>query len=500
MHFLGVTRFLGLLAVVTAVGFAAPTPDLRLVQAAKNDDAATVRSLLRQRMDVNTPDVDGTTALIYAAHGNDLDLVKTLLAAGANPKLANRYGVTALAEACNLANGELIELLVKQGADPNATVGEGETPLMTASRTGSLTGVKALLAAGAKVNATESYRGETALMWAVAENHAAVAKVLIDAGADVNARSTFYDFKFRKVASGGTQAVYFRGGLTPLLFASRQGAVEATEVLIANGADVNLADPEFNFTPLLDAIFNDHYDLAAVLVEHRAKLDGALYLTVEMRNLDYFGNRPRKPVTGKLDELAFIKFLLDHGAEPDAVLKTKLPGRMAQGAINVPPGATPFYRAARSADLEVMRLLLEKGADANKASTDHTTPLLAAATGQGIRFAGGVERPEAEFVEAIRICADKGADVNAANDRGDTPMHAAAERGANNIVQFLADHGAKLDVKNKSGRTPLDVALGIGGVANTGGSAHPATAELIRKLMARASAASTASSSVALVH
>ncbi len=485
-------RLWGMLALFAASALAAPSPDLRLVQAAKNDDAATVRSLLQQRVDVNSADVDGTTALIYAAHINDLDLVKMLLDAGANPKLANRYNVTALAEACNLANGEMIELLLKKGADPNATIGEGETPLMTASRTGTLSGVKALLAAGAKADAKESYRGETALMWAVAENHADIAKLLIDAGADVNARSTFYDFKFRKVASGGTQAVYYRGGLTPLLFASRQGAVQATEVLLAAGADVNLADPEFHFTPLLDAIYNDHYDLGAVLVEHKANLDGALYLTVEMRNLDYFGNRPRKPITDKLDELAFIKFLLDHGAEPDAVLKTKLPGRMAQGAITVQPGATPFYRAARSADLPVMRLLLEKGANANKASDDHTTPLLAAATGQGVRFAGGVERPEAEFVEAIRICVDKGADVNLANDRGDTPMHAAAERGANQIVQFLADHGAKLDVKNKSGRTPLDVALGIGGVANTGGRPHPSTAELIRKLMARPAAPNVA--------
>lgn len=482
------TRFCAMFALVAAVGFAAPSTDLRVMQAARNDDAATVQSLIQQHADVNAPDVDGTTALIYAAHENDLDLVKALLSAGANPKAANRYNVTALSEASKLANGEMIELLLSKGADPNATVGEGETPLMTASRTGTLSGVKALLAAGAKVNATESYRGETALMWAVAENHADIAKTLIDAGADVNARSTFYDFKFRKVASGGTQAVYYRGGLTPLLFAARQGAVQSAEVLLNAGADVNLPEPDFNFTPLLDAIYNDHYDLAAVLVEHKAKLDGAVYLTVEMRNLDYFGNRPRKPVTDKLDELAFLKFLLEHGADPDAPLKTRLPGRMAQGAISVPPGATPFYRAARSADLDVMRLLLEKGADADKPSNDHTTPLLAAAAGQGVRFAGGSERPEAEFVEAIRICVDKGADVNAANDRGDTPMHAAAQRGADQIVQFLADHGAKLDVKNKSGRTPLDVALGIGGVANTGGMAHPTTAALIRKLMARTAA------------
>jgi uncharacterized protein len=478
-------RFCGIFALAAAAVFG-QTSDLRLIQAVKSEDIARARALIRQRMDVNAPDVDGTTALIYAAHQNNPDLVKMLLGAGANAKAANRYGITALWEAANLGNGEMMATLLSAGADARAAVGEGETPLMTASRTGTLAGVKALMAAGADVNAKDSYRGETALMWAVDENHADVAKLLIGAGADVNARSTYYDFQFRKVASGGTQAVYYRGGLTPLLFAARQGAVESAEALLDAGADVNLAEPEYNFTPLDEAIYNDHYDLAAVLVEHDATLDGALYLAVEMRNLDYFGNRPRKPVTDKLDELAFIRFLLDHGADPDAVLKTKLPGRMAQGAISVPAGATPFYRAARSADLAVMRLLLEKGADANRPSDDHTTPLLAAAAGQGARFAGGEERPEAEFVEAIRLCVEKGADINAANDRGDTPMHAAAQRGADQIVQFLADHGAKLDVKNKSGRTPLDLAMGIGGVANTGGSAHPSTAELIRKLIQRA--------------
>ncbi|MBV9503798.1 MAG: ankyrin repeat domain-containing protein [Acidobacteriia bacterium] len=485
---MSVLRFCGVTAMVAAATGALWSAELRVVDAVRNQDTAAARSLLQKHVDVNEPDVDGTTALIYAAHENNLDLVKLLVAAGANAKAANRYHVTALAEACNLGNGEMVEALLKAGADPNAAIGEGETPLMTASRTGTAAGVKALLRAGAAVNTKESYRGETALMWAVAENHAEIAKILIDAGADVNAQSTYYDFKFRKVASGGTQALYYRGGLTPLLFAARQGALESGRALLDAGADVNLAEPEFKFTPLLEAVYNDHYDFAALLVERKAKLDGALYLAVEMRNLDYFGNRPRKPITDKLDELGFIRFLLDHGADPNAVLQTTLPGRMAQGAISVPPGATPFYRAARSADLAAMGLLLEKGADPNRPSGDHTTPLLAAATGQGARFAGGEERPEPEFVEAIRLCLEKGSDINTADDRGDTPMHAAAQRGADQIVQFLADHGAKLDVKNKSGRTPLDLALGIGGVANTGGSAHLSTAELIRKLMDRAAA------------
>jgi len=476
------------LAVCAVSAFAAAT-DTRVIEAAKNSDKAALRTLIRQKADINAADVDGMTPLIWAAHENDLETAKMLLAAGANVKAANRYEITALSEAANSGNGEMIAALVKAGADPNATFGEGETPLMTASRTGSLDGVKALLAAGAKVNATDQYRGQTALMWAVSENHPEVTKALIAAGADVNMRSTVFNFNFRKVATGGTQAVYSRGGLTAMLFAARQGSIECAKALLDAGADINAADPDFGFTPLLEAIFNDHYDFAAFLVDRKANMDvGALYLAVEMRNLDYQGNRPRKAVSDKMDELAFIKYLLEHGANPNGVMTAKIPPRASQNTAVSPNGNTPFMRAARSADVETMRLLLEHKADPNKAANDHTTPIISAGAGMGNRFAGGEEKPEPQFVEAMKLLVENGANVNATNDRGDTAMHGAAGRGANLLVQFLADHGAKLDVKNKQGRTPLDVALGIGGVAQTGGGAHQSTGDLIRRLSAGPSA------------
>ena len=484
-------RTLGALLAVSAVcAFAAP--DLRVLEAAKNQDSAALHSLLKQKPDVNAADVDGMTALIWAAHNNDLDAVKTLLAAGANAKAANRYEVTALSEAANSGNGAMIEALVKAGADVNAPFGEGETPLMTASRTGSVEGVKALLAAGAKVNATDSYRGQTALMWAVSENHPEVTKLLIDAKADVNLRSTLFDFAFRKVAAGGTQAVYSRGGLTALMLAARQGSTDCAKILLDAGANINEAEQDYGFTPLLEAIFNDHYDLAAYLVDRKASLkEGALYLAVEMRNLDYQGNRPRKAVSGKLDELGFINYLLAHGADPNGPMTVKIPPRASQNRTVAPDGNTPFLRAARSADLETMRLLIEHKADPNKASDNHTTPIIAAATGMGVRFQGGEEKPEPEFLEALKLLVDHGANVNAANDRGDTAMHGAAARGADTLVQYLADHGAKLDVKNKQNRTPWDVAMGVGGVSNTGGSAHQSTGALIKRLMNGPSAMAT---------
>jgi uncharacterized protein len=476
-----------LITIVLAAGaLAAPEPDQRLVDAAKNRDAAGLRSLLKQKVDVNTPDVTGMTPLLWAAHNDDLDALKLLLAAGANPKAANRYEITALSEAAQCGDGAMIEALVKAGADPNAAFGEGETPLMTASRTGSVAGVRALLPAGANVNATDKYRGENALMWAVSENHAEVAKLLVAAGADVNARSTLFDFNFRKVAAGGTQAVYSRGGLTPLLFAARQGATESARVLLDAGADINAPEKDYGFTPLLEAIFNDHYDFAAFLVDRKASLkEGALYLAVEMRNLDYQGNRPRKAVTDKLDELAFINYLLSHGADPNGPMTVKIPPRAAQNAAVIPHGYTPFMRAARSADVETMKLLIAHGADPNKAADDRNTPLIVAGAGMGARFQGGEDKPEAEFVECMKLLVASGADVNAVNDRGDTALHGAAARGADLIIQFLADHGAKFDIRNKQERTPLDVAMGVGGVANTGGIAHQTTVALIQRLTTR---------------
>lgn len=475
------------LALLAAGALTAAGADLRLVDAARNRDQAALRNLIKQKIDVNAADVTGMTPLLWAAHNDDFESVRLLLAAGADPKAANRYEITALSEAAQCGDGAMIAAILKAGADANAPFGEGETPLMTASRTGSVEGVKALLAAGANVNAADRYRGETALMWAVAEDHADVAKLLIAAGANANARSTLYDFNFRKVAAGGTQAVYSRGGLTPLLFAARQGAIESARVLLDAGADINAPEQDYGFTPLLEAIFNDHYDLAALLVDRKASLrEGALYLTVEMRNLDYQGNRPRKAVTDKLDELAFINYLLSHGADPNGPMTVKIPPRAAQNAAVIPHGYTPFMRAARSADVETMKLLIAHGADPNKASDDKNTPLIVAGAGMGTRFQGGEDKPEAEFVACMKLLVAGGADVNAANDRGDTAMHGAAARGADLIVQFLAEHGARLDIKNKQERTPLDVAMGVGGVANTGGMAHPSTVALIQRLSAAA--------------
>src|SRR5262245_5030901 len=107
--------------------------------AAQNRDMTTLRTLIRQRADVNATQPDGTTALHWAAHWNDLETVNLLLRAGANVKAANRYGATPLSESVVTGNAAMVEALLNAGASANTlTTADGETVLMTASRAGNI--------------------------------------------------------------------------------------------------------------------------------------------------------------------------------------------------------------------------------------------------------------------------------------------------------------------------------------------------------------------------
>ena len=302
-------------------------------------------------------DADGTTALHWAAPADDLETARLLLRAGANAKAANRYGVTPLHVAATNGSAAMIEALLKAGADAERRAdGEGETALMTAARTGSVDAVKMLLDVRRDGRTrAKRCRGQTALMWAVAENHADVVKLLIELRADVNARSIHYEFPKLTGGNGGIIHDRPEGGLTPIFFAARQGAIETADLLIAAGADLKATEPQYGFTPMQTAIFNGHYDLAARLIDKGADVnDGSLYTAVEMRNLARYSNRPNPPDTDKeLSSLDVIKRLLAHGADPNRVYTKKIPPRQAQGDIVVTPGATPMYRAMKATDLTV---------------------------------------------------------------------------------------------------------------------------------------------------
>src|SRR5580693_2875766 len=236
-----------------------------LTDAVRDGDRTAAIALLTQHADVNAPEPDGTTALHWAVREDDREMVDRLIKAGANVKAANRYGVTPLYLACVNGSTPMIARLLDAGADANAATTEGETALMTVARTGNVEAAKVLLAHGADVNSKEQWRQQTPLMWAVAESHPEMAQELIAHGADVNTRQVTWNWE-RQMTKEPREKWMPLGGLTPLLFAARQGCLECARILLKAGADINATNPN-GFSPILLAIINSHYDVAAFLLE-----------------------------------------------------------------------------------------------------------------------------------------------------------------------------------------------------------------------------------------
>jgi ankyrin repeat protein len=448
---------ISLLALAGGLAYAGYAADSAVADAAKKDDRAAVRSLIGAHADVNSPQVDGTTALHWAAYTDDIELAKMLLDAGARPGTVNRYGMTVLELACVNGDGPMVELLLSRGADPNQALPGGETPLMTASRTGKAAAVRALLAKGAEVDAKE-VRGQTAIVWAATEGNVEAAQELIKAGAN---------FKIR-----------LRSGMTPLLLAVREGKLEMVRLLLRSGADVNetLQIPPGGRaggpkpgrpgqSALHIAVENAHYELASFLLDSGADPNAsgpgytALHAIPSVRKPGGGDNDPAPDGSGNMTSLELIKKLVAKGADINARMTKKI--NFGLTGLN-DKGATPFCLAALTADAELMRFLVSLGADPKIPTADDATPLIVAA-GLGTRSPGEDAGTDSEVVEAIAVAIELGNDPNAVDRNGETAMHGAAYKNVADAVRYLASHGANPDVwnqPNKHGWTPLTIAQG----------------------------------------
>jgi len=482
----------------TAVATAqAPAPvgaagrnDVRLAEAAQKRDTSTVRALVDQKVDVNAPGRDGTPALHWLVRVDDIETSRLLIRAGADATRADRYGVTPLYLAAANGNAEMIRLLLEVGADPNQADPTGETPLMTASRVGNVEAVKLLLDRGAIVDTKDPAFQQTALMVAIRENRPAVVNLLVERRADVNAQTrtgpTPPWVLPNSVPGFGHGIGIVRGGLpergsrylipgalTPLLYAARDGRLEATRTLVAAGADIERADAN-GITPLLMAVANNHMDVARFLVERGAQVNvmdwygrTPLWAAVETRNMDVDNAEPFENGVDRAPVLDLIRVLLDRGADPNTRTKETPPIRRQMLRITGSlawvdfTGQTPFLTASLSGDLPVMRLLLEYGADPYIPTFGGTTALMAAAGVNWVVDQTYDDGPKA-LLDAVRLCADDlGMDVNAVNSMGLTALHGAANRGSDDIIRFLVERGAKLDARDSEGRTPLTWAGGV---------------------------------------
>ncbi|PAW83546.1 MAG: hypothetical protein B9S33_13635 [Pedosphaera sp. Tous-C6FEB] len=427
-----------------------------LADAAERADWPRVQRLLADKSLARSAQPDGTTALHWAAYHNDVQTVKLLLAAGADAKATNHFGVPPLALACVNGDEGIVTALLAAGAEANTTLRGGESVLHTAARTGRPGPVRVLLARGAKVDAADR-KGQTPLMWAAAEGHAEVIELLLKAGADKGTR--------------------LKSGFTALHFAAREGRIAAARALLKAGVDVN--EPietekgggrmaSNGTSALLLAVENAHYELAVELLKAGANPNDQrtgltpLHLLTHVRKPnrgDDDSGQPPPDGSGNVTWDQFVRALVKHGAD----VNVRLARRVSGGGKLSPIGATPFLFAAKTADVPLMKLLVELGADPMLPNKDGATPLLAAA-GLGCHAPTEEAGTEPECLEAVAYLLKLGADVNTVDANGETAMHGAAYKGLPKMVELLAAKGAKVSVwnaKNKSGWTPLLIAQGF---------------------------------------
>ncbi len=500
-------------ALTATAASAGQRGSLALTDAVRVGDADIVRRLLDDGARPDAPGPDGTTALHWAAQSDQVESARALLVAGASAETTNRYGVTPLSLAATNGSSEMVRLLLEAGAAVDTPSPGGDSPLMLASRTGRVPAIEALLDAGAEVNASESWQNQTALMWAAEAGNADAITALAAAGADVEARSA--------------------DELTPLLFAVREGHIDAVHALLAAGADVN-APARDETTPLVASVLNAHFELGLVLLEAGGDPNlpdrrGSILHALSWIRRPGSG-RPPLP-TGTVDSLALARAVLEAGADPNRrVGWQEVPFEVDLGVVRGPSGisvgrnflsfigATPFYLAAKHADVGYMQLLVEHGADPLTPTEQGVSPIMAAA---GVGFWDGESpgpnngTPEATRLEAVRLAHALGGDLHGATDFGDTELegdgltlllrhplnlnqldaqrdrgdmrwhgstalHGAAMIGSNLVVQYLLDQGADINARNGLGWTPLMVAEGVF-VANTE-KAWPETVALLRTL------------------
>jgi len=531
-------RSVSILVLLVALSVGINAAESPVADAAARGDRDAVKALLKEAADVNAAQGDGMTALHWAAMNGDLELAQMLIVAGANVKATTRLGsYTPLYLASQQGHGNIVQALIKAGGDVKTGTPNGTTPLMVAAASGDVEAVRALIEAGADVNAKDGVRAQTPIIYAAASNRAAVIELLASKGADLKATSKISDlanlsregagFGGNPQVPGGqggpggaaparrppmpgvdrnyqlNELIIAQGGLTPLLYAIRQGYQESTDALLKAGADINQPSAGDGTTPLLMAVINGHFDLAKSLLDKGANANTAsangvtpLYgvLNVEWAPKALYP-QPRAHMQQKTGYLDLMNLLIAKGADPNARLKMKVwySGYSFDLSGVDEIGASPFWRAAYASDVAAMKILVAAGADPNvptmkpagrarfgdmleaREVIDQSglppvpvggpsiTPLQAASgAGYGEGFGANSHRfaPTGMLAAVKYLVEELGADVNAADHEGKTALHHAASRGDNEMILYLVSKGANVKAVDREGRTTVDMANG----------------------------------------
>lgn len=521
--------------------------------AAEQGDVEAVRALLDAGAELDAGTRIGRyTPLHLAARGGHGAVVALLLEAGADPLAATtNSGATALHMAAGAVRGhEAVAALLEHGADPNAReASAGQTPLVFAAAANRAEAIAVLLDAGADPGlataevdvlrnlaldressrrfrerlrqppetgdpygpqpATHTthtdepspavvqaaIRAEREFLRSGHEVGPVDDRSLARVGPDYPGGPDVVRPPYREALVGRT------GGMTALLYAAREGHLDAAAVLLDGGADIDQRSAD-GTSALLMAALNGHFDLALELVERGADpnpaafTDGAtpLFATLQTQwapKSNY--PQPRAQDRQRAGHIEVLQALLEAGADPNPRLHTHLwywEFGLTKMGIDL-TGATPFWRAAFAQDVEAMRLLVAHGADPDiptrwpdvgmrerrqqdgrqqeDSGLPHIPPGVPnawpvhAAAGGGYLGLGAfsVRNRPRQFMATVRYLVEElGADVNQRDSWLYTPLHYAASRGDNELIEYLVSRGADVMAITRLGQSTADMARG----------------------------------------
>jgi ankyrin repeat protein len=496
--------------------------------AAQKDDAELAKALIAAGASVKaTTRIGSATPLFMAAHNGNATMIDVLLKAGSDPNSTDEHGTTPLMMAAASGTPDAVTALINAGAEVNAREGShGQTALMFAAALGRTDAIRVLAAHGADPTLTSKAAKAPKVPSLFEQNPRPTApaekptndKAQLDAlAASMGFKSAEYktgnaeladmqatlkklaakvdemekklpggskedDSMFRPPRERGAQNI---GGMTALLFAAREGHIDAARALLEAGANVNQQSPSDKTTPIVMAAANGHFDLAKFFLDYGADPNvpndfglTPLYAVIDLQwaAKGWFPNPAIQQE--KMSYLDMMTALLDAGADPNARLGKKLWFRASGDHSWIDPaGGTAFWRAAQSLDVKAMKLLLARGADPDIPTFGGDTALMVVC-GIGYGYHYSVNSPDYSWMDAVKFIMTLGPDVNAADARGYTPLHGAAYLGHNEMIQYLVDHGADVKAVAKDKNTVADMANG----PTRFGIPHPETVTLLEKL------------------
>ena len=450
----------GLLAVAVLVAVVSANGDSPLTKAVKANDTQAVRALVKTGADVNVRSGDGSTPLLWAVNNGAVEIARLLIANKAVVDATNDFGITPLLQASRVGDAAMVDLLLRSGANPSKAHPEGETPLMAAARSGNVPAVRLLLTRGVDVNAAEKVQNTTALMWAAAEGHIDVVDVLLEAGADINRQGHITTLTDRNNADHPT------GGFTPLMWAARAGNDALVRRLVAKGANINLKNGD-SASAAMVAMYNDRFDVAKTLIELGSDVnDGSLYVAVEMRDAttDQFafdGSRRRPDYPNQTTALDLMRMLLERGADPNQRFELQFHSTHMPNTDRF--DNTPFFRAAVAADVEALKVLVAHGA-----KLDQTPPIEKEPERKPGDINVGGRRPNPNAGRTATYVAMNGGRGPAMTGgpayirEGAPPYREPGSRKPEEAVAILLEAGANPNARSFDGTTLLHQAARLG--------------------------------------